>query len=233
MSSMILKGGTDSTEVALFSRDQLPDVRANDATLSRLEVSGQALRMKTNDNGGKLLYLYVDEDIEKPIKEHCKLEDPILYRFIAMSGRIGFGGVESTTICYEPRKKQRQDAEIPAGTYDAVAYHADYPRKFVEKMVKSRIGEEGVKKVTFPTKIIGMSALGTGLFLLLSIAVAAQFLVLAALSALAGFIGYHGYKNSAEYKFEANRKREVELRYPDFVVKMARRKGVPEARKPS
>lgn len=224
MSSIILEGGTTASEVALFSRDQLPMGRANDDTLSRLEVSGQALRMKKGPNGHERLYLFIDEDIPQPTRKFCELSDPKLYRFRTMSGRIGFGGIESTTNAFIPNDSVRQDTEIRPGTYEAVAYKTQYPRNFIEKKIRNRIGEEGLKTLNYPLKIASGSVAITLLFLLLSFSFAAGFVVLAIISALAGFLYYKYYTSSPNYKFEYNRKREIELKYPTLVIKMASRR---------
>jgi len=223
MPILVLEGGTKVAEVALFSRDQLPGGRASDVTLSRLEPSGQALRVKTPSNGSYLLYLFDGEEIPPKIKLNCDINDPILYRFVTMSGRIGFGGAESASASFEPNARFRQDARIEAGTYDAVAFHTQYPDGFVEEKVENRIGEDGLKTIGFPGRIKMLSAGATALFLLLSFAVDAGFLVLSILSALAGFIWLRVFTGGSDYKFEFNRKREVELKYPDLVIKMARR----------
>ena len=224
MSSIILEGGTTATEVALFSRDQLPMGKANDDTLSRLEHSGQALRMKKGPNGHERLYLFIDEDIPQPTRKFCDLAEPTLYRFRTMSGRIGFGGVESTTNAFIPDEMVRQDTEIEPGTYEAVAYKTEYPRNFIERKVRNRIGDEGLKILNYPLKIASVTAAIVVLFLLLTFSFSAGFVVVAILSALTGFLYYKHYTNSPNYKFEYNRKREIELKYPTVVIKMASRR---------
>lgn len=223
MPILVLEGGTKVAEVVLFSRDQLPGGRASDVTLSRLESSGQALRIKTRSNGPCLLYLFDGEEIPPSIKLNCDTSDPMLYRFVTMSGRIGFGGAESASASFEPNAWFRQDARIEAGIYDAVAFRTQYPDGFVEEKVENRIGEGGLKTIAFPGRIKMLSASVTVLFLLLSFAIDAGFLALSILSALAGFIGFKVFTAGSDYKFEFNRKREVELKYPGLVIKMVRR----------
>lgn len=224
MSTIVLEGGSDAADVALFSRDHLPNGHASDETFNRLEVSGQALRMKKGKNGHDLLFLYIDEDIPKPTKKFCKLDDPMLYRFTALSGRIGFGGIEATTDAFNPKKHRRQDAEIPAGIYDAVAYRTKYPRNYVEKKIAKRIGRDGMRAVNFPTKIVGYSSLVTVLFVMMAVSLSPIFAIFATLSALVGYAYYKIYTHSPNYRFEASRKREIELKYPSHVIKMALRR---------
>ncbi len=223
MPTKMLEGGKGAAEVALFSRDQLPEGGADDATLSRLQISGQALRMRSEARGSDLLYLYIDEEVPEDIQSFCVSNDSISYKFNAMSGRIGFGDVKSMYASFSPNPAIRQDDQIEPGVYDAIAYHTAYPDHFVEMKVESKIGEFGIKATKFPAKIIGYAAMATIILLLLSILAAGGFLVLAILSAVAGFIWYKVYTNSANFKFESGRKREIELNYPNLVIKMLKR----------
>jgi hypothetical protein len=223
MPMKMLEGGRDATEVALFSRDQLPEGSADDATLSRLQISGQALRMRTEGRGSDLLHLYIDEEVPEDIQQFCVSNDLINYKFNAMSGRIGFGSVKSTYASFSPNPAVRQDDQIEAGVYDAIACHTAYPDNFIEKKVESKIGAFGIKAIKFPAKIIGYTAMATIVLLLLSLLAAGGFLVLAILSAVAGFIWFKVYTNSANFKFESGRKRDIELNFPNLVIKMVKR----------
>lgn len=75
---LVLPGGTDVAEMALFSLEAVAGVRRIDETaIESLEKQGFAVRMPTGADGGYLLHAYVDEPIPEDVLKHCANDDRI------------------------------------------------------------------------------------------------------------------------------------------------------------
>ena len=153
MAKLVLAGGTDVAEVALFSRDQLPTDASQDG-LEAMASGGTALRMPTGADGSYLLHLFVDEEPPPEISAWLDADDSLEYEFSSASGAIAFGGVESAWQGFHPNESIRADAEIPAGRYRAVAFHTSYPDERIEEALVAKIGEAGATRVHRPAKIL-------------------------------------------------------------------------------
>src|SRR5947209_7596025 len=93
---LALAGGTDVAEVALFSTDSLPGKRdLNGEVLADLERSKGMVRFPTGSDGAYLLHLYVNQEVPSSILAHCLQDDTKAGSFLAASGAVAFGGVES------------------------------------------------------------------------------------------------------------------------------------------
>ncbi len=104
---MVLAGGTDVAEVALFSLDALPQTISDAETISQLQSVHALVRFPTGSDGGYLLHAYVDEPIPSRIDQYCLKDDEIRSRLSLISGRIGFGGVEATFAEFKPNSNIR------------------------------------------------------------------------------------------------------------------------------
>lgn len=218
-----MEGGTDVAEMVLFSVDELPADRVSEDTLAGLENRKQAIRLPTGADGGYLLHLYVDEIIPEGIRSYCIQEDALDSGFQSVSGRIAFGGAESTFSAFEPNPFVREDSDIPPGHYCATAYRTEFPDDLVEEAVKDIIGAKGARALDFPGTIIMSSV---GLTLALPILVSAMFgsLALAFGSALAAVVGgvlwYRSYTRTDEFKRLTARSHEVQHEYPSIVIRL-------------
>ena len=223
MPKIVLEGGTGVAEVALLSLDQLPHRKADDSAMSRLASSGQAFRIPTGASGGYLLHLFVDDTAPAELRAFCDMDNPMQYKFVALSGRIGFGGVESAYAGFEPNETIRANSRIPPGTYDATAYHMHYPDDYVATNIENRIGVGGVKVINLPRKVIAWAASLTVILVVLGVAALSSLIGVAALVIITTVALCLLYARSAPYKSESARKRDVELRFPNLVIELARR----------
>jgi hypothetical protein len=221
---IVLEGGTDIAEMALFSVDELPSGDVSKDTLSGLVDKNQAIRMPTGGDGGYLLYLYVDEEIPVEIRNYCVEDDVLRSEFRANSGRVAFGGAESMFTKFEPNPYIRSDTRLPPGLYDAVAHHTEYPDDLIEDAVENAIGADGRRTEDFSSYIgIGTVALTVALFILGGFITTLFAFGIAAATVIAGRYWYKSYTDSDEYKRIKEQRREVENEYPSIVIELAKR----------
>lgn len=224
MSRVILAGGTDAGEVALFSCDALPERPGGDA-IGALESAGRALRLETRTDGSYLLHLYVDQPAPPEIEAWLDANDTVEYDFVTESGRIGFGGVESACAGFEPNPAVRTDAEIPPGRYRAVAFYTNYPDERLEEEIEAKLGKAGAVKVNRPANITIAAAILVVSMIILGVADTPwYFAAAAAVAAGAGF-WVRRIKRTGEYRELVAAKRDVERRFPSVVVKLTRREA--------
>ena len=74
MPRLVLPGGTDVAEVAIFSLDALPQ-RLDRDTVARLEREGSLIRFNTGADGAYLLHAYVDEPVPDDLRKYCDIAD--------------------------------------------------------------------------------------------------------------------------------------------------------------
>lgn len=218
-----MEGGTDVAEMVLFSVDDCPPNTADNETLAALETTGHAIRLPTGADGGYLLHIYVDQSAPDSLKQHCVVDDSKKCRFQTATGRIAFGGAESTFQQFQPNANIRADSAIEPGVYDAVAYRTEYPDELIEEAVRAKIGRAGTRAVDFPGSIILVTVAATIGALLAGfvIGVAAVGLVAAAL--VGGVVWFRSYTRSDKFKGFMAEKREVEHEYPSVLVEMIKR----------
>ncbi len=221
MTRLVLAGGTDAAEVALFSRDDLP-AKADSEALEALARAGRALRLRAGGQGPYLLHLYVDEAPPPEIAAWLDTSNRLGYEFIAESGRIAFGGVESAIDGFEPNPAIRADAEIPPGHYSALAFHTDYPDERLEEQVEARIGKVAAHKLRRPGNILVGAALLTVSMLIMGVADTRWYFAGAAAVAAGAWLWIRRITGTAEYKELHGVKRDVEQRFPSIVITLAK-----------
>lgn len=223
MSRLILEGGTDVAEVALFSVDDLARTGDSKESLAELEERERAIRLPTGGDGAFLLHLYVEESIPADVKEFCVESDALTSDFEALSGCIAFGGAESAFSDYKPNPNIRSDTRIPPGRYSATAFHTDYPDDLIEDAIESAIGANGVRKLDFAGRMI-MIIVGLVLIVPTLMIVLFRSPSLAFVSALASVIGgalwYRTYTRTDDYKELTRRSAEIQQEYPSIVIRL-------------
>jgi hypothetical protein len=221
MSRVILAGGTDAGEIALFSCDALPERPGGDA-IGALESEGRALRLETRTDASYLLHLYVDQPAPPEIEAWLDANETVEYDFVTDSGRIGFGGIESACAGFEPNPAVRTDAEIPAGRYRAVAFYPDYPDERLEEEIEARLGKAGAIKVNRPANISIAAAILVVSMVILGVADSSWYFAAAAAVAAAAWLWVRSIERTREYRELIAAKRDVERRFPSVVVKLTR-----------
>jgi hypothetical protein len=217
---LILEGGTDVAQVALFCREDLPDSTPNDESVSAMEQRDTLIRLSTGADGAYLLHLYVDEPIEEHVFRFCVQDDSLSGRFTTKNGKVGFGGLESTSSQFTPNNNIRADGEIAQGSYQYTAYHTEYPDEHIEGAVIDAIGNEGMRYLNRPTLILWPTLLAVAILLVLTISRSLLFAIPAILVAMAGGLLYIRYVRSAKYLQLQQQKREVERNYPGIVIRL-------------
>ena len=217
---LVLEGGTDVAEMVLFSLDDLPASHADDESLSSLEERRQAIRMPTGADGGYLLHLYVDEGVPPDLEQYCNADDALKCQFQSHSGRVAFGGAESTFRDFKPNANIRADGSIEPGTYAAVAYRTEYPDDLIEDAVEAKISRSGASVVEFPGTIVMATVVSTIVLLIAAIFVGAAAIGMAAVVVVGGIVWFSSYTHSDKYKSLLGKRREVESEYPSIVVEM-------------
>ncbi len=222
MSRIVLEGGTDVAEVVLFSVDELPSGGVSEDTLCGLVDKNQAIRMPTGGDGGYLLHLYVDEEVPDEIGQYFVKDGVLKSEFRANSGRVAFGGAESTFTEFEPNPNIRSDTRLPPGLYDTAAHHTEYPDELLEDAVEKFIGQNGMSTENFSFKIIIGTVVLTMAFLILGGFIAKLFAFgSAAATVIGGILWNRFYTHSDKYKRIDAQRREVEYEYPSIVIHLA------------
>lgn len=223
MAKIILEGGTDVAEVALFSVDALGSKFPDYEAIEALEKRNHLIKFPTGADGAYLLHLYVDEEIENEILAFCDIEDSLKGEFESPNGVIAFGGVESAFNEFELNSNIRSDSEIAEGTYDYIAYHTDYPDEYIEDAVKSELGESGLAYLS-RVALIGWAGFLLGLLsLILAFLISYVFFISLATVALATFLGDKKYSGTERYKRLEETRNKVELNYPSIVVQLIKK----------
>lgn len=223
MSKLILEGGTDVAEVALFSVDDLPRMGDFKVVLAELEERERAIRLPTGGDGAYLLHLYVEESIPVDVKQYCVDGDALTSDFETESGHIAFGGAESAFSDYKPKPNIRSDARVPAGRYTVAACHTEYPDDLIENAIESEIGASGVRKLDFASTII-MTVVGLVLALPMLMIVLFFSPSVAFGSALASILGgvfwYRSYTGTDEYKTLTRQAQDIQRDFPSLVFSL-------------
>ena len=218
-----MEGGTDVAEMVLFSVDDCPPDAADNETLAALETNARAIRLPTGADGGYLLHLYVNESAPESLKQHCVVDDSKKCGFQTATGRIAFGGAESTFQQFKPKANIRSDGTIEPGVYNAVAYRTEYPDELIEDAVRAKIGLAGARAVEFPGSIILVTVVATIGALLAEFVIGVTAIGLAAAALVGGVVWFRSYTRSDKFKSFVAEKREVEYGYPSVLVEMTKR----------
>jgi hypothetical protein len=212
MPRLVLPGGTDVAEVAIFSLDALPQ-RLDRDTVARLERERSLIRFNTGADGGYLLHAYVDEQIPDDLLKYCDIADRKIATLIVSGGHVGFGGSESTYAEFSPNVAIRTDARIPPGTYEVTAYHTSYPDDEIDRAVRERIGASGQRLLHLPGYIIPV-----GVLLALASWFVSHWYVVAVVVATAGVVLLFT-KHPAIVQLQAEA-HAAELDHPSIVLSM-------------
>lgn len=216
MAKLVLAGGTDVAEMALFSIDALPNDRPPDEqSLKCMEEQGVLIRFSTGADGDYLLHAYLNEDIPAEVRRHCVVGNAKAGRLRLASGRIGFGGSESLVSTFAPNQAIRADSTVPPGDYEVTAFHTEYPDELIETAVEARLGVGGNKLLNLPGKVIGIAALLT----VIAFSMKAVFVAMVIVAATFVGLRYLFFKNPKIQALERE-KRSIESSYPSIVVEM-------------
>lgn len=212
MARVVLAGGTDVAEVALFDVDALPARLPDLEGLAALEPA--VICFPTGADGGYLLHAYVDEDIPAEVMRFCDREDPITGPLHISRGHIGFGGIESLFAGFEPNRNIRADGTIAPGRYEVTAYRTEYPDEMVEEAVRAQLGkgDAGISRLPgylIPAGILG--AIVTGVAASWAYGLAVLIVAFAAVALV--------FRNQA-FRRVAERRAAIEMAYPSIVVEM-------------
>lgn len=215
MPRLILPGGTDVAEMALFSIDALPsDHCPGSSDLAAMEEQRLVVRFDTGGDGGYLLHAYVDEQIPGDIMNYCVADDAIRGKLRVEQGRLGFGGVESLYRNFKPNHNIRSDGRIPPGEYDVVAYHTDYPEELIEQAIRAGIGEKSLKLLAAPGFVVLPA------FVLFAMAAASHAWLLAGFVIACAWLGLRLLANRPEFRQIQAAKLRAEMAFPSIVVQM-------------
>lgn len=220
MTKLILEGGTDVAEVALFPTDYIPDVDNENDLFQQMEEKNHLIRLPTGADGGYLLYIYIDEKIDKEIFEFCDKADVLEGELNLQNGNIAFGGVESIDINFKPNKYIRSDGKVDPGEYIYTAYRIEYPDEYVENKCIEVIGEKGLSYIDFPAWIIGLGVISAIIFFVLTINVSSSYLVPLLGMIIGTKVWFSMYTKSDKYKEIEKKKHAVEYQYPSIVVSL-------------
>lgn len=154
MTCIVLPGGTDVAEVALFSLARLPKKRVDQNDFDRMEKEGAAVRFPTGADGGYLLHIYLDEPIPPTIRQYCVEEETISGTLSTATGEIGFGGIESAFSDFKPNNNIRSDAVIPPGEYRLIAYQTNFPDELYEEAARKALTPQEQRLLNSPRIII-------------------------------------------------------------------------------
>jgi len=212
MAKLIMTGGTDVGEMAVFSVDALPAGRPDATAIDALTGQGLLLRLPTGADGAYLLHVYLDEPVPDDVMRYCSAGDARHGRLSLPHGRLGFGGLESVFADFEPNEAIRSDGTLPAGEYQATAYKAAFPDALVTHAMRAAISPEAKKHLAVPVQIAVIALALMAVTIVLKAWLAATVVVLAAVGGLWLF-----YKHPTTQQLR-DQARSIELRYPSIVV---------------
>ena len=159
------------------------------------------------------------------MRPYCSKDDRKEFEFIANSGNVAFGGMESVCSIFKPNSAIRSDTEIPAGRYHAEVYRTEYPEEFIENKIAESIGAKGAAILDFTPKIIGAGVVAAIAFLLLTLLVSKYFLIGLALAIGGCILWLRKHTNMPEYRQMEAVKAAIENEYPSIVVKLTRKES--------
>ncbi len=220
MTKHVLEGGSQLSELALFSCDQLPAKAGR--SIDAMAASGQAMRIATDSDARQRLHLFVDEEIPDRLAAWLDADDTLEYRFVTETGRVAFGGVESITASFTANDELRNDVDIPPGAYQATAFHTDYPAERLEEAMQYRIGSRGVRLVNRPANIFTGSLLLFISMVILGVAGSNWYFAAAAAVALGAWGWTRLVIKSKKYRDYMTVRRDVERSFPSIVISLER-----------
>jgi hypothetical protein len=215
VTKLVLAGGTDVAEVALFDVDSLVGDRQMDAEqLEDLASRKAVIRFPTGADGGHLLHAYVDEEIPSSLQQYCDSGSEITSSLILASGRLGFGGVESMYEDFFPNPNIRADGQVPAGEYEVIGYRTEYPEDLVGSAIRQRIGTGGSRLINSPGYLIPVA------FVLTIVAFNLSGWIAGVSAIVLSYLAFKLLTRSRSYQQLNAAQRAVEMDYPSIVVAM-------------
>lgn len=215
MAKIVMEGGTDVAEMALFSLDVLPEDAAGEDDLERMQREGHAVRFPTGADGGYLLHIYLDEPIPDALEQYCEKDDVLTGKLHAGSGKVGFGGVESAYRKFKPNDYIRADAVLPGGTYDLVAYHTDYPEELIEGAIDAHLDAAERRLLNLPGRLTLLFLLAAFIAFVVAVARKAPVGVIALMIATLMLMS-----RSKRYKAVSEKSKAAQMDFPSIVVEM-------------
>jgi hypothetical protein len=212
MSKLILSGGTQGREMALFSVDALPARRPDAAAIDALAQQGFLLRVPAGADRARALHVYVDEPVPDDLMRYCRSSDAQRGPLRLRQGRLGFGGLESVFAEFEPDEAIRSDGVLPAGDYEATVYAADFPDVLVTNAIRASFGPEAKKHLAVPVKLALIAVVIAAVMVVLKAWLAAGVVALAAGGALWLF---SQHPTTRRLRAQV---RSIERSYPSIVV---------------
>jgi hypothetical protein len=219
MTKLVLPGGTDVAELALFSVDALPARSPEADALRALEQRAALMRFPTGKDGSYLLHAYIDEAVPDELLRYCDVSGVQQGRLELEHGRLGFGGIESVFAGFEPNAAIRSDAVLAPGKYAITGYRTAFPEHRVKRAIEAALSKDDQKHLAAPMKLVV-----SGLIFMAGAIVLKAWLV-AAVIALAVAAGLRMFFKNPHTVRLLERKRTIERAHPSIVVSMSLVKG--------
>lgn len=214
MSRYRLPGGTDAAEMALFDIDALPQRLPDAAGIARLVQRQRLIRLSTGGDGGYLLHLYVDEAVPVQIAQYCSDADVLRGQFVTERGQVGFGGIESACLGFQPNVHIRADAQIAAGEYRFIAWHTEFPEHLIIAALGAANSPTARTLLQAPRSIILIAAVVTIALALSGFYFGAALALVVAGVAVQRILHSAGYQNAKAHAAAAR------LDFPGMVIEL-------------
>jgi hypothetical protein len=214
MALLILPGGTDVAEMALFATDVLPEKCPGGKELSNLEDAGVLIRFPTGADGGYLLFAYVDQPIPENVLRFCDLEDAIQGDIALPGGTLAFGGIESVWRNYKPNANIRSDASVPPGNYSVVSYRTEIPDEEFKSARNRALSKKERRFRAIPSFVFPICLLS----FVIAGAIQQYFLAAAIVTVLA--VWWRWFRRRPMYRFLLAKEKEVHLQFPSIVAEL-------------
>ena len=217
MSLHILEGGTDVAKMAIFCTDSMPDKQPDYETIKELEDNNKLIVLSTEADGGYLLHLYIDEEIDTAIKKYCSKTEIIKSKIIIKKGNISFGGLESAFFKFKPNKNIRCDSKVESGLYNVTLYQTEYPDELIEEKMLNEVGKKNIKHNLIPSYVLTIGFFISVILLVLSANSNIKFgLALIAL-VFTIYIWFKKYIHSSKYLKIEKKIHEVNNCFPSII----------------
>lgn len=224
MTKLVISGGTDIGEMALFSPEKIPGVVDHDDRVKKMEEEHHLIKLPTDADGSYLLHLYVHDNIDNEIYDFCDHDNSLSGDLHLESGRLAFGGLESVDSKFHQNKNIRNDELIEPGEYVFTAYRTEYPEEYIEDKCSSVIGEEGQKHLDFSAYIVAIRFVLSIIFLFLGVKINFYFFAVFLIIVIGTTVWLSKYTKSEKYQKLEREVEEIQSQYPSIVVKL-RSKG--------
>jgi hypothetical protein len=224
MTRLALPGGTDVAEMALFAPDALPTDRCpNNDKIDQLAAQAVLIRFSTGADGGYLLHIYIDEAIPEDLLKFCDVDDCLQGQFVTETGKIAFGGLESTFRQFNPNANIRADSAIAPGRYRYVAYRTDIPDELVNQAIDTALTNSQQRLLAIPTYVVLTAILAT------FVTMASQHFFFAAGVVVSAVVTFRLFVRSSTYVGLKAKKRQAQLGFPSIILEL-KSEAIPLAR---